>query len=86
MGPGDGHEHHGAISDTVSHYETMAHPNTEIEKDDPASKPTDDPNAPKGFNQSSLYLWFVNYDEEVLRPFLIRKYDKILMEAQEQYH
>lgn len=71
--------HH--ISDTASHYENLAHPNTEFEKDDPASKPTEDPNAPKGFNQSALYLWFVKYDEEVLRPFLIRKYDKILMMA-----
>jgi hypothetical protein len=85
---GSGEDHHGAHehSDVVSHYENLAHPNTEIEHDDPASKPTDDPNAPKGFNQSNLYLWFVEYDEQVLRPFLIRKYDKILMAAQEQYH
>jgi len=79
-------DEHNVHDDAMSHYETMAHPNLEKEKDDPASKPNVDPNAPKGFNESSMWLWFNNYDETVLKPYFIRKYDKNLMAAQEQYH
>lgn len=76
-----GEDTHAVHDDAVSHYEHMNHPNIEAEKDDPASKPSADPNAPKGFNESSMWLWFNNYDETVLKPYFIRKYDKSLMEA-----
>lgn len=81
----EGHDH-VHVDDGASHYECIEHPNLGRERDDPACVPSSDPNAPKGFNESAIYLWFINYDENVLRPFLIRKYDKVLMEAQEQFN
>lgn len=80
-----GKQEHVNIDETMSHYDHLTHPNCSDEKDDPASAPNTDPDAPKGFNESPLYLWFNKYDEETLRPFLIRKYSKQLMEAQEYY-
>jgi hypothetical protein len=76
---------HAEIDDGASHYEEIHNPNEEKEVLDPTALASSDPNAPKGFNQSPLYLWFSKYDEEVLRPYFIRKYNRYLMQAQEQF-
>ena len=38
------------------------------------------------FAEGAFAAWFLKIDEEVLKPFLIRKYDKVVMEMQEAYN
>jgi hypothetical protein len=37
---------------------------------------TEDPKAPTSFSTGKFAAWFKNIDEDILKPFLIRKYDK----------
>lgn len=71
----------------LSVYEEIKHPNQESGGDDNARRATYLlPNGPEpgSFTDSRFVKWFVNFDENKLRPFLIRNYtfeNMVLQEA-----
>ena len=62
---------------TTSIYEEIQHPNEEHEEDEVLHPGQLDKEGKRvGWTGSSFYNWFARYDEEKLRPFLIRNYDR----------
>ena len=61
-----------------SHYEEIVHPNEEksVISDDRSRRPSYllGTNAPSSWTNSRFVNWFVNFDENKLRPWLIRNY------------
>ena len=64
----------------TSHYESIKHPNLDetvvVEKGHWSTYllGAGNPDAKGGFENSAFAKWFANFDEEKLRPFLIRNY------------
>lgn len=82
----EGGDAHSAHSGHTA-YHDLVHPN--LEKDVPIVQPEHkDPEQSKhkSFAEGAFAAWFLKIDEEVLKPFLIRKYDKVVMEMQEAYN
>ena len=78
----------------ISHHEEIFHPNEEksMISDAPSRRPsyllatTDGFLAkPNSWVDSKFVKWFVDFDETVLRPFLIYKYDLKQVMAEDQY-
>ncbi len=65
-----------------SHYEEILHPNEEKELNETADE---DDHGPASWATSSFVRWFSLYDENVLRPFFIRKYKKAVMLLEDEY-
>jgi hypothetical protein len=65
-----------------SHYEEIEHPN---EANDDSSEEEHDPNEPASWAKSRFVKWFAHYDENVLRPFFIRKYNKARIMLEDEY-
>lgn len=66
-------------------YEEMKHPNEESEHDMTIVGITDEKGQRIGWTASSLYTWFVEYDERVLKPFFIRNYDPDVVVLEDEY-
>jgi Uma2 family endonuclease len=62
----------------VSVYEDFKHPNEEAEHEEEHENHV-------GWRGSKFYAWFGNYDERVLRPFLIRNYDPDIVVIEDEY-
>lgn len=44
-----------------------------------------DPNAPRVFAQRDLVQWFMRFDNDKLRPFLIRNYSRARAQKEDEY-
>ena len=70
---------------TSTHYEEIVHPNEEIEEtqiyveSDIFGKPH------VGWTYSRFYIWFGNFDENILRPFFIRNYNAANIVLEDEY-
>jgi len=66
-----------------SHYEEIIHPNDEKEEDTESDE--EDEIAEPSWKTSRFVKWFSRYDENVLKPFFIRKYNKAVMLLEDEY-
>ena len=66
-----------------SHYEEIIHPNDENEEDTESDE--EDEIAEPSWKTSRFVKWFSRYDENVLKPFFIRKYNKAVMLLEDEY-
>jgi hypothetical protein len=71
-----------SVFDPSEHHEEIVHPNEErsASVDDEI-----DPDEPFHWPKSSFVRWFLKYDERVLRPFFIRKYNKRVALLEDEY-
>jgi len=66
-----------------SHYSEIEHPNEQ--KDDSSEEEEYDPTLPASWAKSKFVRWFSRFDENTLRPFFIRKYNKARMLLEDEY-
>ena len=71
----------------MSHYEEVVHPNEEKDLDQTDYDPdqADEHGNMPGWPHSKFYKWFGQYDENVLRPLLIRNYNRDLVNLEDAY-
>jgi NhaP-type Na+/H+ or K+/H+ antiporter len=67
-----------------SHHEILVHPNEEKGVDDSMTSAQLD-NEPASWPTSRFVRWFTLYDENVLKPFFIRKYRKEVQLLEDEY-
>ena len=67
-----------------SHYEEIIHPNEEKPLDESMVSNKDE-NEPASWATSSFVRWFLQIDENLLRPFFIRKYNKNVRLLDDEY-
>lgn len=65
-----------------SHYEEIEHPN-EVNED--SSDEEYDPNEPASWAKSRFVRWFGQFDENVLRPCFIRRYNRARAMLEDEY-
>jgi hypothetical protein len=63
----------------------MKHPNEEEEHEDVHEGAIDSEGKRVGWTGSSFYKWFGKFDEETLRPFFIRNYDRDVVILEDEY-
>ena len=68
-----------------SEYEEIVHPNDENLSRNISIFVPRDPNKPPVFAQRDFVQWFIKFDDQVLRPFLIRNYSREKAELEDQY-
>lgn len=79
----DGEVKKRRASSMWDHHENIVHPNEE--RDTKEVDEEDDPNAPFHWPKSRFVKWFTQFDEEKLKPFFIRRYDRVRAAIEDQY-
>ena len=70
----------------ISHYEEVIHPNEEKDLDETTRYSVLYAQGKAvGWVHSRFVRWFMNFDEEKLRPFFIRNYTKTLVILENEY-
>lgn len=76
-----------SVRERGSIYESIQHPNMEEETSEQGTKrESDEPEKNIGFADSKFAKWFGKFDEQTLRPFLIRNYTQNAVELQDAYN
>jgi hypothetical protein len=75
-----------ASAGDISHYEEMIHPNEEKELDESTRYSVLFAQGQAvGWVHSRFVRWFIQFDEEKLRPFFIKNYSLALIILEEEY-
>lgn len=78
---------HHSKHDEEEHHEIVQHPNLES-----SEQSSDEPEVPPGtvvstdFAHSKFVKWFSNFDERVIKPFLIHNYSEELIHVMHHMH